>query len=177
PISFNSDIWSLQVNVIRQPKNSAVLCLIEDIYLSFSHTMKTRRMCYTLMASILLSCLVCVKSKPIFLFDASTQQALFKHSATVADRTTRIQDVSKHTFDPAQVNERILKAKGNGYKGSFRGLSRLGSTPPRCEHKCGGCTPCDPIQIPTNNDLVGVQYANYEPEGWKCKCGNSYFNP
>ncbi|TKY72816.1 EPIDERMAL PATTERNING FACTOR protein 3 [Spatholobus suberectus] len=143
--------------------------------------MKTRRMCYILiMASILLSCLVCVKSKPLFLFDASTQQALFKRSFTVADRTTRIQDVSKHAFDPTtQGNERrrILKAKANGYKEAFRGLSRLGSTPPRCEHKCGGCIPCDPIQIPTNNDLLGAQYANYEPEGWKCKCGNAYFNP
>lgn len=79
-------------------------------------------------------------------------------------------------------NERrriLLKAKANnnGYKESLRGMSRLGSTPPRCEHKCGGCTPCDPIQIPTNNDLLRAQYANYEPEGWKCKCGNIYFNP
>ncbi|XP_020221033.2 EPIDERMAL PATTERNING FACTOR-like protein 3 [Cajanus cajan] len=142
--------------------------------------MKTRRMCYIiLMASVLLSCLVCVKTKPLFLIDPSTQQAHLKHTAKVADETTIMQDVSRHAFDPAQVNERkrILKAKANGYKDSFRGLSRLGSTPPRCEHKCGGCIPCDPIQIPTNNDLLGAQYANYEPEGWKCKCGNSYFNP
>ncbi|KHN35864.1 EPIDERMAL PATTERNING FACTOR-like protein 3 [Glycine soja] len=73
--------------------------------------------------------------------------------------------------------KRILKAKANEYKEALRGLSRLGSTPPRCEHKCGGCIPCNPIQIPTNNDLLGAQYANYEPEGWKCKCGNSYYNP
>lgn len=71
----------------------------------------------------------------------------------------------------------MLKSKEKGYKEALRGLSRLGSTPPRCEHKCGGCIPCDPIQIPTNNDLLGTQYANYEPEGWKCKCGNAYFNP
>lgn len=72
----------------------------------------------------------------------------------------------------------LLRAKVTEYKEAlFRGMSRIGSTPPRCEHKCGGCIPCNPIQIPTNKDLLGVQYANYEPEGWKCKCGNSYFNP
>ncbi|KAI3495724.1 hypothetical protein L1887_38070 [Cichorium endivia] len=54
-------------------------------------------------------------------------------------------------------------------------LSRLGSRPPRCEHKCRGCTPCCPIQVPTAH--VGPQYANYEPEGWKCKCGSIFFNP
>ncbi|KAK7411916.1 hypothetical protein VNO78_03360 [Psophocarpus tetragonolobus] len=145
--------------------------------------MKTRRKCYILMAPILLFCLVSVKSRPLFLFDASTQQALLKQSSTVAgDQITRIQDVSiaKHAFDPTQGYERkrILKAKANnGYREALRGLSRLGSTPPRCEHKCGGCIPCNPIEIPTNNDLLGTQYANYEPEGWKCKCGNSYFNP
>ncbi|XP_014498990.2 EPIDERMAL PATTERNING FACTOR-like protein 6 [Vigna radiata var. radiata] len=144
-----------------------------------STTVKTRRMCYILMASILLTHLVGVKSKPLFLFDASTQQAPFKQSSTVADEQERIQGISKHAFDSTQGNERktMLKSKEKGYKEALRGLSRLGSTPPRCEHKCGGCIPCDPIQIPTNNDLLGTQYANYEPEGWKCKCGNAYFNP
>ncbi|OVA04450.1 hypothetical protein BVC80_1717g10 [Macleaya cordata] len=57
------------------------------------------------------------------------------------------------------------------------GLSTLGSRPPNCEHKCGGCIPCGAIQVPTPTNHVGVQYANYEPEGWKCKCGDSFFNP
>ncbi|KAI4335277.1 hypothetical protein L6164_013939 [Bauhinia variegata] len=35
----------------------------------------------------------------------------------------------------------------------------------------------DSTQIPTIHGLMGVQYANYEPEGWKCKCFTSYFNP
>ncbi|KAL4563812.1 hypothetical protein LXL04_027858 [Taraxacum kok-saghyz] len=54
-------------------------------------------------------------------------------------------------------------------------LSRLGSRPPICEHKCRGCTPCSPIQVPTAH--LAPQYANYEPEGWKCKCGSIFFNP
>ncbi|KAJ1439869.1 Epidermal patterning factor protein [Sesbania bispinosa] len=134
-------------------------------------------MCCILRVSILLWSLVCVISRPLSLFDATNQQALFKQSATV-DPTTTIQDVPTPTFDSAKGNERrILEAKDKGYKEAFSELTRLGSTPPRCEHKCGDCIPCYPIQIPTNKDLLGVQYANYEPEGWKCKCANSYFNP
>ncbi|MED6145464.1 hypothetical protein PIB30_025609 [Stylosanthes scabra] len=95
-----------------------------------------------------------------------------------------IQDIPSPVFDSTQGSERKLREKGNGAKEEeeeSKGLKlkRLGSKPPRCEHKCGGCIPCDPIQMPKkNNDhLVGVQYANYEPEGWKCKCGNAYFTP
>ncbi|XP_071740218.1 EPIDERMAL PATTERNING FACTOR-like protein 5 [Rutidosis leptorrhynchoides] len=53
-------------------------------------------------------------------------------------------------------------------------LSRLGSRPPICEHKCRGCAPCTPIQVPTT---ATPQYSNYEPEGWKCMCGSIYYNP
>ncbi|KAK7281228.1 hypothetical protein RIF29_09016 [Crotalaria pallida] len=135
-------------------------------------------MCYilTLIATLLLSSLVCVIFKPFSPFGAVNQQALSKPSAVV-DQTTTLQHVTRPAFDSTQETERLFKVKFKGYKESFRGLSRLGSTPPRCEHKCGGCNPCDPIQIPTTKDIIGVQYANYEPEGWKCKCGNSYFNP
>ncbi|XP_042752356.1 EPIDERMAL PATTERNING FACTOR-like protein 6 [Lactuca sativa] len=73
----------------------------------------------------------------------------------------------------------FLMRQGIGSIGNMvkeeEGLSRLGSRPPRCEHKCRGCTPCFPIQVPTAQ--VGPQYANYEPEGWKCKCGSIFFNP
>ncbi|KAK9075743.1 hypothetical protein SSX86_004072 [Deinandra increscens subsp. villosa] len=54
-------------------------------------------------------------------------------------------------------------------------LSRLGSRPPRCEHRCRGCEPCSPTQVATVR--FGPQYANYEPEGWKCKCGSVFYNP
>ncbi|XVE54051.1 hypothetical protein DITRI_Ditri03aG0051400 [Diplodiscus trichospermus] len=58
-----------------------------------------------------------------------------------------------------------------------RMLGRLGSRPPNCQHKCGRCTPCVATQIPATSDKVGIQYTNYEPEGWKCKCGSTFFNP
>ncbi|XWS20125.1 hypothetical protein CRYUN_Cryun31cG0073700 [Craigia yunnanensis] len=55
----------------------------------------------------------------------------------------------------------------------------IGSSPPSCEHKCYGCIPCEAIQVPTasKRSHVGLQYANYEPESWKCKCGPSFYSP
>ncbi|XP_031275873.1 polygalacturonase-like isoform X3 [Pistacia vera] len=59
--------------------------------------------------------------------------------------------------------------------------SKIGSTPPSCVHKCYGCIPCEAIQVPTTSkhkkSHYGIQYANYEPEGWKCKCGPSFYSP
>ncbi|OMO70738.1 hypothetical protein CCACVL1_18679 [Corchorus capsularis] len=56
----------------------------------------------------------------------------------------------------------------------------IGSTPPSCEHKCYGCSPCEAIQVPaitSKRSHLGLQYANYEPESWKCKCGPSFYSP
>ncbi|XP_061371110.1 EPIDERMAL PATTERNING FACTOR-like protein 3 [Gastrolobium bilobum] len=61
-----------------------------------------------------------------------------------------------------------------------RGVSKIGSSPPSCEHKCYGCTPCEAIQVPSTSSRrnhLGIQYANYEPESWKCKCGPSFYSP
>ncbi|XP_004486842.1 uncharacterized protein [Cicer arietinum] len=58
--------------------------------------------------------------------------------------------------------------------------SKIGSSPPSCEHKCYGCTPCEAIQVPSTSSRrshLGIQYANYEPESWKCKCGPSFYSP
>lgn len=59
----------------------------------------------------------------------------------------------------------------------MRGGGSIGSRPPSCNHKCGGCVPCEAVQVPTNSVHYGVQYANYQPEGWKCKCGALVYNP
>ncbi|KAB2613012.1 EPIDERMAL PATTERNING FACTOR-like protein 1 [Pyrus ussuriensis x Pyrus communis] len=63
---------------------------------------------------------------------------------------------------------------------NYREISKIGSSPPSCDHKCYGCTPCGAIQVPTTKmqtSHVRVQYANYEPVGWKCKCGPTYYTP
>ncbi|EXB29704.1 hypothetical protein L484_013478 [Morus notabilis] len=62
---------------------------------------------------------------------------------------------------------------------NYKEVSKIGSSPPSCEHKCYGCSPCEAIQVPTTNrhSHLGIQYANYEPENWKCKCGPSFYTP
>ncbi|XP_041001387.1 EPIDERMAL PATTERNING FACTOR-like protein 6 [Juglans microcarpa x Juglans regia] len=71
--------------------------------------------------------------------------------------------------EKARINEEVI----------YKGASKIGSIPPSCEHKCRGCIPCDAIQVPTTSrhSNVGIQFANYEPEGWKCKCGPFFYSP
>ncbi|KAL3618915.1 hypothetical protein CASFOL_037143 [Castilleja foliolosa] len=67
---------------------------------------------------------------------------------------------------------------------------QIGSRPPRCERRCGGCGQCEAIQVPTSpqiksgikNSITAVDdddddESNYKPLSWKCKCGNIIFNP
>ncbi|CAK8560346.1 unnamed protein product [Lathyrus sativus] len=58
-----------------------------------------------------------------------------------------------------------------------REVSKIGSSPPSCEHKCYDCYPCEAIQVPSTSNHFGIMYANYEPESWKCKCGPSLYSP
>ncbi|KAA8546789.1 hypothetical protein F0562_003218 [Nyssa sinensis] len=78
--------------------------------------------------------------------------------------------------------------------------TRLGSTPPSCHNKCNQCHPCMAVQAPTppSHDRVqrsvtgaitmdyfdsspssagNKKYSNYKPLGWKCRCGDHFFNP
>ena len=58
--------------------------------------------------------------------------------------------------------------------------NKIGSSPPSCEHKCYGCEPCEATQVPTttsSHSHLDIQYTNYEPEGWKCKCGPTFYSP
>ncbi|KAL7231602.1 hypothetical protein ACSBR2_009771 [Camellia fascicularis] len=72
---------------------------------------------------------------------------------------------------------------------------QIGSKPPQCERRCSSCGHCEAIQVPTNpqiktgtgskSSFSSIDYArggdddssNYKPMSWKCKCGNSLFNP
>ncbi|KAK8291853.1 hypothetical protein V6Z11_D06G084200 [Gossypium hirsutum] len=80
-------------------------------------------------------------------------------------------------FNSKQVVE---SSGGGGYLGektNRRIMGRIGSMPPNCQRKCGGCTPCIATQIPATSKELRTQYTNYEPEGWKCKCHSTFFNP
>ncbi|KAK9131233.1 hypothetical protein Sjap_011720 [Stephania japonica] len=100
-------------------------------------------------------------------------------SVSSASRPFGLQDKSKHSNTTVESKQQGLKSNnttGEVYE-ACKELSTLGSRPPKCEHKCGRCSPCEAIQVPTTTDHVGVQYTNYEPEGWKCKCGPTFYNP
>ncbi|XP_022756436.1 EPIDERMAL PATTERNING FACTOR-like protein 6 [Durio zibethinus] len=97
-------------------------------------------------------------------------------SDDVEPHQDKVREFSGVTFD----SEQGLESKGVGYGSEetySRMLVRLGSRPPNCQRKCGRCTPCVATQIPANSDKLGIQNTNYEPEGWKCKCGSTFFNP
>ncbi|XP_057249240.1 EPIDERMAL PATTERNING FACTOR-like protein 4 [Beta vulgaris subsp. vulgaris] len=50
-----------------------------------------------------------------------------------------------------------------------------GSWPPRCNSKCGSCTPCKAVHVPIQ---PGVSVPlEYYPEAWRCKCGNKMYMP
>ncbi|KAF5481816.1 hypothetical protein F2P56_002438 [Juglans regia] len=125
-------------------------------------------MCGTLQIIIMTSILV-TTIRPLKSYHAHAH-ALLQHGQ------------SPHFPQPAYGSKQGLESGNeeevNGEEEKYmRLLSRLGSRPPSCLHKCEGCIPCYPIQIPATTDHVGLHYANYEPEGWKCKCRSSIFNP
>ncbi|CAK8578780.1 unnamed protein product [Lathyrus sativus] len=74
--------------------------------------------------------------------------------------------------------------------------NKLGSIPPSCHSKCNECHPCMAVQVPSlpnpshltktssmkkwlTPSLQGTnnRYSNYKPLGWKCHCGDHFFNP
>ncbi|WJX47537.1 hypothetical protein P8452_34212 [Trifolium repens] len=77
----------------------------------------------------------------------------------------------------------------------FEEKNKLGSMPPSCHSKCNECHPCMAVQVPSlpthdsippkvsamkkwlNPSLQGNMYSNYKPLGWKCHCGDHFFNP
>ncbi|KAM2420086.1 hypothetical protein EV1_026289 [Malus domestica] len=122
--------------------------------------MKRKTCCIILVVTLL--CWVSVTSRPFASYDAPHQQA---------NQTEKNPYSQGATFDSKQGVE-----EGMGGR-RYRGLSRLGSRPPNCEHKCGSCEPCVPVQTPRTTDHFGLQYTNYEPEGWRCKCGSTFFTP
>ncbi|KAK2645321.1 hypothetical protein Ddye_020516 [Dipteronia dyeriana] len=129
---------------------------------------KTTVLCYLLVVATLeIMCLVSVTSRP--------------HSSS---QSFPDQDQIPNFPGAASLSgvlEVQNKVGGVGVDGNeeerYRALGRLGSIPPSCNHKCQGCEPCEAIQVPATSDQMGLQYANYEPEGWKCKCGTFFFNP
>ncbi|XAR49924.1 hypothetical protein NMG60_11004109 [Bertholletia excelsa] len=87
------------------------------------------------------------------------------HGAPQADK--------EHSLESLQLQVALSPKQGD----EIGEVKKIGSSPPSCNHKCLGCEPCEAIQVPTTSAVVGVQYTNYEPEDWKCKCGPALYTP
>ncbi|CAL1395650.1 unnamed protein product [Linum trigynum] len=91
---------------------------------------------------------------------------------------------------------KLLEVNGVGEEeGKFMVRSKtIGSRPPKCDNRCGSCGGhCEAVQVPVTTmqgrrqgrssrfsvayTSRGEDYSNYKPMSWKCKCGNSIFNP
>ncbi|KAI4316069.1 hypothetical protein L6164_024086 [Bauhinia variegata] len=75
--------------------------------------------------------------------------------------------------------------------------TQIGSRPPKCERRCRNCVHCEAVQVPVAPQFqthrthsaakaistVTIEYSrgddvsNYKPIGWKCKCGDNFYNP
>ncbi|CAN4086962.1 unnamed protein product [Withania somnifera] len=117
--------------------------------------MKSKFCCLVLVTFAL--SLLCVKSRPL-----AINQKFVHHKQNTTEVNMSIE------------GQRQVKEAEENSNWSKEEKKMIGSSPPSCEHKCYGCMPCEAIQVPTNTGRVGVQYTNYEPEGWKCKCGPAF---
>eukprot|EP00250_Pteridium_aquilinum_P009661 c18838_g1_i1 orf=331-894(-) len=106
--------------------------------------------------------------------------------------------IIRHT-STMQQEKRVLLPGGDAQKVDSRGdestdeamkkvrtlRKRIGSRPPMCQDKCESCFPCEAVKmVPTPTisssamqNIAHLDYSNYDPEGWKCKCGTRIFNP
>lgn len=90
----------------------------------------------------------------------------------------QLQPLSKESM--AGSMEKVAGKRSTEPAGGLAAAIKIGSSPPSCENKCFGCTPCEPAQVPATSSgrsRLRVQYTNYVPEGWKCKCGPSFYSP
>ncbi|CAN6439626.1 unnamed protein product [Victoria cruziana] len=64
-----------------------------------------------------------------------------------------------------------------GSAGELKNKKRqlIGSWPPTCRAKCGGCTPCQAVHVAIQPGRSSP--LEYYPEAWRCKCGKRLFMP
>ncbi|KAG6529881.1 hypothetical protein ZIOFF_012096 [Zingiber officinale] len=54
-------------------------------------------------------------------------------------------------------------------------LLLVGSSPPACLGRCGGCAPCRAVLVVIHPGSVPPE--NYYPQAWRCECHNKLFQP
>ncbi|XP_073290703.1 uncharacterized protein [Primulina huaijiensis] len=133
--------------------------------------MRAGILCCFLVFFLQILCLVGVRTTPF----ASNHHgfALNINNIKIADQNPQSLQTFLTSNQQAMLKKRLMEMGASKYKE----INMIGSSPPSCDHKCYGCMPCEAIQVPTTSSRVGLQYTNYEPEGWKCKCGPTFYSP
>ncbi|TKY48276.1 EPIDERMAL PATTERNING FACTOR protein 3 [Spatholobus suberectus] len=135
--------------------------------------MKTRFFCF-LLALQIASWVSVVAKRPFPPSDGMSHPGPKEAPGTVSSPPNTVESEKGLMMGREEVMSDVMEEAHD------RGVSKIGSSPPSCEHKCYGCTPCEAVQVPSTSSRrshLGVQYANYEPESWKCKCGPSLYSP
>ncbi|KAM7276029.1 hypothetical protein ACFE04_017895 [Oxalis oulophora] len=121
---------------------------------------------------------------------------LFQHLFLASSSSSSSSSLSHHSHPPPPPPPPAVAA-GAVLVSSMEEKIRLGSTPPSCHNKCNACHPCMAVQVPTTpghddrlqpNDHHQLSSkpslfydptpsGNYKPLGWKCHCGNHFYNP
>ncbi|KAI5066329.1 hypothetical protein GOP47_0018953 [Adiantum capillus-veneris] len=107
------------------------------------------------------------------------------HSSSVQQEKRILTRADDYHHDAVARREELVEAE---YTKTVRTLrKRLGSRPPMCRDKCETCFPCEAVKmVPTpmiasttasQHNMAHLDYSNYDPVGWKCKCGARIFNP
>ncbi|KAI3437133.1 Epidermal patterning factor-like protein [Psidium guajava] len=121
---------------------------------------------------------------------------LFLWSSSQVTYVAEGRDISSKLTGGEDEQEKVMLTK--------RMRSLIGSRPPMCERKCSSCGHCEAVQVPfvpqqvrsprrvrsvrshiaSASTRVGAAYyargddiSNYKPMTWKCKCGDTLFNP
>ncbi|KAJ6327624.1 hypothetical protein OIU78_014482 [Salix suchowensis] len=76
------------------------------------------------------------------------------HQAVTGQSLQSLQALLDSNLDPQFGPEKDIEIKEGMMNEAAaadyaKGIAKIGSTPPSCEHKCHGCSPCEPIQVPT----------------------------
>lgn len=101
----------------------------------------------------------------------------YRHEASPMGTTEKVSLQTPTAAASDQMMVTVKVARSNNIPRHLTTIDTLGSRPPTCRNKCSSCSPCEAIQVPTKAARTHVQYSNYEPEGWKCKCRDRVFNP
>ncbi|KAH0691054.1 hypothetical protein KY285_018257 [Solanum tuberosum] len=180
--SFGICLWEMYTCLDPYPEHISRSKISNQIYMD--RRPEIPKCCPTALSDIMKKCWDAkpqnrpeMKEVLQMLQDIQTSTGKRKHMPLTSNQQSVHNKLSTNKGNMSIEGERQVKEVEENRNLSNEEMKLIGSSPPSCEHKCYGCMPCEAIQVPTNTGRVGVQYTNYEPEGWKCKCGPAFYTP